>query len=105
MFHYARKFDLKKRNRCWTSKFAKKVDLANLKREVDKLDIVKLEKVPTGFNSLWSKADKLDDDKLVPAPVDLSKLCDAVKNDVDKKTKDDELVKNLMLLRLLILVI
>ena len=54
---------------------------------------------------MWSKADKLDDDKLVPAPVDLSKLCDAVKNGVDKKTKDDELVKNLMLLRLLILVI
>ena len=54
---------------------------------------------------MWSKADKLDDYKLVPAPVDLSKLCDAVKNGVDKKTKDDELVKNLMLLRLLILVI
>ena len=54
---------------------------------------------------MWSKADKLDDDKLVPAPVDLSKISDAVKNDVDKKTKYDELVKNLMLLRLLMIVI
>ena len=32
-----------------------------------------------------SKGDKLDVDKLVPAPVDLSKLSDVVKNDVVKK--------------------
>ena len=43
-----------------TSKIAKKVDLASLKPEVDKLDIDKLEKVVTGLNSLKSKADKLD---------------------------------------------
>ena len=30
-----------------TSKFAKKVDLANLKSDVDKLDIDKLENVPS----------------------------------------------------------
>ena len=36
---------------------------------------------------------KLDVDKLVPAPIDLSKLSDAVKNDVVKKTKYDLLVK------------
>ena len=41
-----------------------------------------------------SKAHKLDDDKLVPAPVDLSKLSDVVKNDVVKKTECNELLKN-----------
>ena len=46
-----------------------KSDLASLKCEVDKLDIDKLEKVPTGLNSLKSKVDKL-----VPLSVDLSKL-------------------------------
>ena len=47
-----------------TSSFALKTNLADLKTEVDKLDI----------------------DKLVPVPVDLSKLSDVVKNDVAKKT-------------------
>ena len=46
-----------------TSSFALKSSLASLKTEVDKLDI----------------------DKLVPVPVDLSKLSDVVKNDVVKK--------------------
>ena len=32
-----------------------------------------------------SKVDKTDVDKLVPVPVDLSKLSDVVKNDVVKK--------------------
>ena len=32
-----------------------------------------------------SKVDKLDVDKLVPIPIDLSKLSDVVKNDVLKK--------------------
>ena len=45
-----------------TSSFALKTNLANLKTEVDKLDI----------------------DKLVPVPVDLSKLSDFVKNVVKK---------------------
>ena len=35
--------------------------------------------------NLKSKVDKLDVDKLVPAPADLSKLSDLVKNDVVKK--------------------
>ena len=34
---------------------------------------------------LCSKLDKLDVDKLLPVPVDLSKLSDVVKNDVVKK--------------------
>ena len=37
------------------------------------------------LNNLKSKVDKLDVDKLVPVPVDLSKLSDVVKNDVVKK--------------------
>ena len=52
------------------SRFALKSNLACLKTEIDKLDI----------------------DKLVPVPLDLSKLCDAVKNDVVKKIEYDKLV-------------
>ena len=40
--------------------------------------------VPTNFSNLKSKVDKLDVDKLVHVPVDLSKLSDVVKNDVAK---------------------
>ena len=40
-----------------------------------------------------SKVDQLDIDKLIPAPVDLSKLSDVVKNNAVKKTKYDELFK------------
>ena len=39
------------------------------------------------------KIDKLVVDKLVPVSVDLSKLSDAVKNNVVRKTEYDELVK------------
>ena len=39
----------------------------------------------TGLNSLKSKVDKLDVDKLVPFLVDLSKLSDVVKNDIGEK--------------------
>ena len=61
--NYATKADIKNISHVDTSSFALKTNLANLKTEVDKLDI----------------------DKLVPVPVDLSKLSDAVKNDVVKK--------------------
>ena len=63
MSNYATKTDLKNVTRIDTCRFALKTNLANLKTEVDKLDI----------------------DKLVPVPVDLSKLSDVVKNDVVKK--------------------
>ena len=53
-----------------TSSFVLKTNLANLKTEVDKLDI----------------------EKLAPVPVDLSKLNDVVENDVVKKTVYDKLV-------------
>ena len=70
MSNYATKTDLKNLTHVDTSSFALKANLANLKTEVDKLDI----------------------DKLVPVPVDLSKLSDVVKNDVVKKTVYDKLV-------------
>ena len=60
--------------------FLKTVDLARSKSEVDAL-----QEVPTGLNSLKSKIDKLDINKIVPVPVDLNKLSDAVRNDVVKK--------------------
>ena len=53
-----------------TSGFALKTNLSNLKTEVDKLDI----------------------DKLIPVPADLSKLSNVVKNDVIKKTACNKLV-------------
>ena len=55
--NYATKADVKNISHADTSSFALKTNLANLKTEVDKLDI----------------------DKLAPVAVDLSKLSDAVK--------------------------
>ena len=68
--NYATKTDIKNISYIETSSFALKSNLASVKTEVDKLDI----------------------DKLVPVPVDLSKLSDVVKNDVVKKTVYDKLV-------------
>ena len=60
---YATKADVKNISHVDTSSFVLKTNLASLKTEVDKLDI----------------------NKLVPFPVDLSKLSDVVENDVVKK--------------------
>ena len=68
--NYETKTDIKNISHVDTSSFALKTNLANLKTEVDKLDI----------------------DKLAPVPVDLSKLSDVVKNDVVKKDVYDKLV-------------
>ena len=68
--NYATKTDLKNVTHVDASSFALKTNLANLKTEVDSLHI----------------------DKLVPVLVDLSKLSDAVKNHVMKKTAYDKLV-------------
>ena len=68
--NYATKVDIKNISHVDTSSFASKTNLASLETEVDKLDI----------------------DKLVPVPVDLSKLSDVVKNNVVKKTEYDKLV-------------
>ena len=68
--NYATKADIKHISHVDASSFALKTNLANLKTEVDKLDI----------------------DKLVPVPVDLSILSDVVKYDVVKKDVYDKLV-------------
>ena len=91
---YATKANLKNVAGFDTSKFVKKVNLASLKFEVDKLDIDKLKKVRTGLNSLKSKVDKLYVAKLVPDTVDLSKLSDVLKNDVVKKDVYNAKVKD-----------
>ena len=44
-----------------------------------------MKNVASSLSNLKRKVDKLDVDKLVPVPVDLSKLSDVVKNDVVKK--------------------
>ena len=63
MSNLATKTDSKNVTHVDTSSFALKTNLANLKTEVDKLDI----------------------DKLAPVPVDLSKLSDVAEDDVVKK--------------------
>ena len=50
----------------------------------------------SALNSLKSKVDKLDIGKLETTQVDLSKLCNVVKNYVVKPSEYDELVKKLM---------
>ena len=92
----ATKVDLKNATRVNTSKFAKKVDLANLNSDVDKLDINKLKKVPCNLNNLKTKVDKLDVDKLGSTAVDLSKLSDAVKNVVVKKDMYNAKITNIL---------
>ena len=84
--NYTTKSDLKTATGVDTSKFSAKVDLANLKSNVDKLDIDKLKNIPTNLRNLKSKVDKLDIDKLVPVSVDLSKLSYVVKNIKGTKT-------------------
>ena len=68
--NYATKTDLKDVSHVDVSSFALKSNLANLKTEVDKLDI----------------------DKLIPVPNGLAKLSNVVKNDVVKKAVCDKLV-------------
>ena len=67
-------------------KLAKRLDLASLKSDVHNLDIDKSTvNVPSNLNNLNTKVDKLDFDKLVYVPADLSKLGNIVKNNVVKK--------------------
>ena len=68
--NYATKTDIKNISHIHTSSFALNTNLSSLKTEVDKLDI----------------------DKLIPIPSDLSKLSNVVKNDVVKKTVFNKLV-------------
>ena len=54
-----------------------------------------MKNIPTNLYNLKSKIDKLDIDKLVPVPVDLSKLSEVVKNDVVKKDVYNAKIKNI----------
>ena len=58
--NYTTKTCLKNGTGVDTSKFAKKVDLANLKSDVDKIDIDQLKNVPSNLSNLKRKVDKLD---------------------------------------------
>ena len=66
--NYATKADIKNVSNVDTSSFALKTNLANLKTEVDKLDIDKLKSLPKKLLNLETNVDKLDIDKLVPLP-------------------------------------
>ena len=91
--NYGTKADLKNVTGVDTSKFTKKLDLANLRSDVDKVGIDKLKNVPTNSSNLKNQVDKLDVDKLVPA--DLSELSDAVKSDVVKKDVYNAKIKHI----------
>ena len=95
MFDYATKADFKNAASADTSKFAKEIDLANLKSNIDKLDIDKLKNVTTNLRNLKSKEEKLYVGKLLPVPVDLSKLSDVVKNDAIKKDTYNAKIKRI----------
>ena len=71
--NYATKGDIKNITHVDTSSFALKTNVANLKTKVDKLDI----------------------DKLIPVPGDLSKLSNVVNNEVVKKTEYDAKIKKI----------
>ena len=57
--NYSTKTDFKNATRINTSSFAKKVDLASLKPNIDKLDTGKLKNVLTKLKNLKNKVDKL----------------------------------------------
>ena len=73
-----------------------KVDLSNYATKTDLKNVAHVDvssvALKSNLASLQTEVDKLDIDKLLPAPVDLSKLSDIVKNDVVKKTEYDKLV-------------
>ena len=93
--NYVTKAELKNATGVDISKFAKKVDLANLKSNADELDVDKFKNVPTNLSSLAIKVDKLHVDKLVPVPVELSKINDALKNDVLKNDVYNSKIKHI----------
>ena len=76
--NYATKADLKIATGVNSSDFAKKTNLADLKSDVDKLDIDKLKDLPNNLSNSKSKVNKLDVYKLVPVPIDLNKLSNVV---------------------------
>ena len=55
-----------------------------MKSDVDKLDTDKLKNVRSKLRNLKTKLEKLDIDKLITVPIDISKLRDVVKNNFKK---------------------
>ena len=66
-----------------------KIDLSNY---ATKADIKNITHVDTNLSNLKTEVDKLDIDKLVPLPTDLSKLSNVVKDGVVKKAVYNKLV-------------
>ena len=94
--NYAAKSDLKMQQvliHQLIQQFVKKIDLANLKSNINEVDINKYKNVPGGLTSLQSKVDKLDIGKLKTFPIDLGKVSDVVKNDAVKMTEYDKLLQ------------
>ena len=56
------------------------------------MSILQIFLLKSNLASLKTNVDKLDNIKLIPVPVDLSKLRDVVKDDVVKKTVYEKLV-------------
>ena len=75
---FATKANLKNAAGVDTSYFPKETDKANLKYDIDKLDINKLKNMPSNSSNLKSRVSKLDVEKLETTPVYLSKLSDIV---------------------------
>ena len=73
-----------------------KVDLSNYATKTDLKNVTHVDTsrftLKTNLVSLDIEVDKLDNQKLVPVPVDVIKLGGLVKNDVVKKTIYDQLV-------------
>ena len=59
--------------------------------------------VPTNLSTLKNKVDKLDANKLVPFPVDLSKLSYVLKNNVNRKDAYNGSIKKILKIKYLLL--
>ena len=81
--------------RSFREKINVKVDLSNHATKTDLKNVTHVDNkfaLKTNLADLKIEVDKLDIDKLAPVLVDLSKLSHAVKNDVIKKTVYDKIV-------------
>ena len=77
--------------RCFGRNMNVKVDLSNHATKTDLKNVTHVD--TSSLASLKTEVDKLDINKLVPVPVDLSKFSDVVKIDVVKKAVFHKLVE------------
>ena len=80
--NYETKYNLKNATGINQLKFAKKANKLYWYLDIDTLQKV----LSITLNSLKSKVDKLDVEKLIPVPTNLSKLSNVVKDEVIKKS-------------------